>query len=334
MLRRDTTKFLHGGKLCVSTYASLKWMKAEGFSKSSEGAKIVLKSAGHKWYWPPNKAIKCRPLRNWFITLNIMSVQLLRNLTKKALRRWNQNRVPAGRQSLPKMKRLLSPRQPNARRIFWAVRLNAGRWRNCGSILSRKRLSPRSVLRHFEQLFMRKKSGSDVPKRGKNATIRGSSLKKTNPQICKPARSQWPNGIFRRVRPSGDTSSTRTNLLPHGPSETTSCNIYPPPRCSALAGVLRCAPEKTVGLCSSTQKTSGVLGNVEVFEKEVSGKSANPFDIGQLLAAPQAEGVEVLPTEQHSYDMDTDQCFMAESYRMPVYPCEGICDSWNQLSKS
>jgi len=89
-----------------------------------------------------------------------------------------------------------------------------------------------------------------------------------------------------------------------------------------------------MGLCSSSQKASGVFGNVEVFEEKVSGKSANPFDIGQLFATPQAEGAEVLPTEQHSYDMDADKCFMAESYRMPVYSCEGICDSRNQLSKS
>ena len=71
-----------------------------------------------------------------------------------------------------------------------------------------------------------------------------------------------------------------------------------------------------------------------MFKEEVFEESANSFDSGQFLAAPQAESVEVLPAEQYSYDLDADQCFMAESYRMSVYACEGIRNSRNQLSKS
>jgi len=164
--------------------------------------------------------------------------------------------------------------------------------------------------------------------------IQGLSLKKTNPQVCKQTRIQWPDNIFRRVRPSGDTSSTGTNLLPYRPSETFACHLSPPSWCSALAGILRCSSEKAVGLCPFSQKTSGSPGSVEAFKEKVSEKSAHSFDPRQFLAAPQIEGTEVLPTEQYSYDLDTDQCFMAQSYRMPVYSCEGICDSWNQLSKS
>ncbi len=77
-----------------------------------------------------------------------------------------------------------------------------------------------------------------------------------------------------------------------------------------------------------------MFGIVEVFEEEVSGKSANPFNIGQLFTTPQVEGNDILPAEQYPYALDADQCFMAEPYRMPVYSCEGICDSRNQLSES
>jgi len=164
--------------------------------------------------------------------------------------------------------------------------------------------------------------------------IRGLRLKKTNPQVCKQARMQWSDNIFRRVRSSGDTSSTGTKLLPYRPSETFACHLSSPTRRSALVGILRCSSEKAVGLCSSSQTTPGSPGNVEAFKEEVSEKSTHSFDLGQFLAAPQTKGSEVLPTEQYSHDLDTDQCFMAQSYRMPVYSCEGICNSWDQLSQS
>jgi len=71
-----------------------------------------------------------------------------------------------------------------------------------------------------------------------------------------------------------------------------------------------------------------------MFKEEVSEKSANSFDPGQFLAAPQTESNAFLPAEQYSYDLDTDERVMAQSDRMPVYACEGVCDSRNQLSKS
>lgn len=334
MLCRDTTKFLHGGELCVSTYANLKWMKAKGFSESCDAAPIVLKSAGHKWYWLPNKVTKCQPSRNWSIILNIMFVQLSRSLISKALRLWSQSFVRADRQNLLKMTGLLSQRPPSALRTFWAVHSNAGRWKSCVNIWWQKRLFPRSVLKLFAPFCTKEKSGSDAPKRGKSAMIRGLSLKKTNPQVCKQGRIQWPDNIFRRVRPSGDTSSTGTNLLPYRPSETSACHLSSPSRCSALAGILRCSSEKTVGLCSFSQKTSGSPGSVEAFKEKVPEKSTHSFDPGQFLAAPQVESDTVLPTEQHSFDLDTHQCIMAQSYRMSIYTCEGVRDSWYQLSKS
>jgi len=159
--------------------------------------------------------------------------------------------------------------------------------------------------------------------------IRGLRLKKTNSQIRKQTCIQWPDNIFRPVRSFGDTSSTGTKLLSYRPSETFACHLSPSSRCSALAGILRCSSEKIVGLCSSSQKTSGSSGSAEVFKEKISEKSSHSFDFGQFLAASQTEGAEILPTEQYSYGLDSDQCFMAQSYRMPVYSCEGICDSWS-----
>jgi hypothetical protein len=84
-----------------------------------------------------------------------------------------------------------------------------------------------------------------------------------------------------------------------------------------------------VGLCPSTQTTSGSIGSIKAFTEKVSKKSAYPSDIGQLFAAPQGKGVAVLSKEQYSFDLDADQCIMAQSYRMSVYPCKGIRNSWN-----
>jgi len=161
--------------------------------------------------------------------------------------------------------------------------------------------------------------------------IQGLSLKKTNPQVCKQARIQWPHDIIRRIRPVGDSSSAGTNLLPYEPSEKTSCNVYSPAWCSALAGFLRHTQEKAVGLCSASQATSGIPRSIETFKEEVSERPANSSDPGQLLTPPQGKGTALFPEEQYSFDLDTDQCIMAQSYRMPIYPCQGICGSWNQL---
>jgi hypothetical protein len=89
-----------------------------------------------------------------------------------------------------------------------------------------------------------------------------------------------------------------------------------------------------VGLCSASQATSGISGDIETVKKEVFERSTNSLDPGQLFATPQGKGTAVLPEEQYSFDLDADQCIMAQSYRMSVYPCQGIRDSWNQLSKS
>lgn len=327
MLRRDTTKLLHGGELCVSTYANLKWMKVKRFSEFCDAVPILSKSVVLRWSWLRNRAIKCRPLRNWFITLNTMFEPLSRNLMNEGWRCWSRSLVRAGQQNLPKMTRPLSQKLPNARLTFWAVLSNVGLLKNCVSIFLKKRLFALSALKLFVQSCTKGKSNSDALRPGKNATIQGLSLKKTDSQICKQTCLQWPNCSVRRVWPFGDSASTGTKLLSYRPSETSACNIYASSRCSALAGVLRCTSEKALGLCSTPQEASGITGAIEAVEKQVSERSTHPFDPGQLWPAPQTESTAVLSAEQYSYDLDTDQCFMAESYRMSVYSCEGICYS-------
>jgi hypothetical protein len=143
MLCRDTTKFLHGGELCISTYATSKWIKVEEFSKSRDAAQIASKSAVPRRCLHRNRAIKYQSLRNWFITLNIMFELLSRNLMNKEWQPWNQNRILVVRQSLSRMTKPLSQKLQNIRRTFWAVLLSDGLWKNSGSIWWQKILKLR-----------------------------------------------------------------------------------------------------------------------------------------------------------------------------------------------
>jgi hypothetical protein len=334
--RRNNCKelFIERDFLCVCMPETSVWTKVKEFNGYSDAAPAGSKSAALRWFSPPIRAIKYLLSQNWFTTPNIMFVRSSRNLISTALKHWIRNLGRAARQNLQKMTKLLSPRQPNARRTFWAALSNAGRWKNCVSIWWPKGSFPLSVSRLFARFCTKKKSDSGEQRPGKNATIRSSNLKKTDSQVCKPSRLQRPDNILRRIRSFGDSSCSGAGLVSQQPPQKVACDIYPASRCSSLDVVLRCTSEKTMGIRSSTQKTSGSARCVEAASRTVSHASADTFDSGQFLAAPQAEGVGVLPSEQYSHDLDTDQCIMAESYRMSVHTCERICDSWNQLSKS
>ena len=334
MLCRDTTKFIYGGELCVSTYATSKWMKVKEFSESYDVAQTASKSAAPKWCWLLSKVIKYRSLRNWFITLNIMFELLSRNLMNEEWQRWNQSRVRVVRQSLLRMTKPLSQKLQNAHQTFWAVLLSDGLWKNFGSIWWQKILYFRYVLKHFVRFCTKGKLNSGEPKHGKNATTQDLNPKKTDSKVRKSASLQRANGCFRRVWSIGDSSSAGSGLVSQRSSKTSSCNIYSSSRCSALAGFLRCTSENTVGLCSQEKASSGNIECFEAASQQVSGKATDSFNSGQFLSASQTKGVEVLSTEQYSHDMDADQRIMAESYRVPVYSCKGICHSWNGLSGS
>lgn len=223
----------------------------------------------------------------------------------------------------------LSPRPPNARQTFLVVRSNDGRWKSCVSIWLLRKSFPPSVLKRFARFCTKGRSGFDEPRHGRNAMTRSSSLKKTDSQICKSACTKRPYGIIRRIRPVRSSATSRTGLVPYRSSEKIAGNLHAAAWCSALAGVLRCSSEKVVGLYSTSQKASGNPWSIETFAKQVSGKSKNSFDSGQLLAASQTESASILPTKQHSFDLDADERFMAQSNRMSIYSCEGICASGN-----
>src|SRR4030042_6929863 len=257
MLRKDTAKFLQGGKLCVFTYVNLEWPKGKKFSKFCDAVPTGLKSGGRKWCLRPNRVIRCQPLQNLSTTLNIMFGLLSKNLTRTVLRLWNRSLVRAVRPNLPRMTRLLSRKRRNVRQTFWIAPSNAGLWKNCESIFSRKKSFLRLALKHFAGCCMKTRSGSGEPRPGRNATTRSSSLKKTDTQICKPACTKWPDGVIRRIRSVGSSASARTGLVSYRPSQKTAGHLHSSARRSALAGVLRCPSEKDLGLCPTPQKASG-----------------------------------------------------------------------------
>jgi hypothetical protein len=319
--------------LCVCTPETFVSAKASKFSGFSAAAPVGLRFAVPKWCSPLIRGIKYLRLPNWSIIPNIMFERLSRTLTTVDLRHWTPDRGRADRMNSPRMTRHLSLKRPSVRRIFWAVRLSDGRWKNCGTIFWPKRSSRRSALRRFGVFCMRKRSSFDARRHGKSATTRDWRLKKTDSPVCKSARSEWSHHFLRRVWASGNPAAAGTGLVPNRPSETTAGHVYPPLWGTALASLLRCPQEEAMGLHAAPQAASGVSGSLEAFAEKVSPRAANSPDSGQLLAAPQRESAAVLPHKQYSFDLDADQCIMAQSYRMSVHPCQRICDSWNLLSK-
>jgi hypothetical protein len=320
--------------LCVCTPETFVSARVSTFSGFSAAAPVGLRCVEPRLFWPPIRGIKCLPLPTWFIIPSIMFGRLSRTLTTAALKLWIQSRVRVDRMNSPKMTRHLLPKPPSVRRIFWAVPLSDGRWKNCGSIFLPKRSSRRSALKHFGGFCMRKRSNFDARKHGKSATTRSLTLKKTDSPVRKPARGQWSHDFIRRVWPSGNSAATRAGLVRNRPSEAVAGHVYPTPRGAALACLLRCPQEKAVGLYAASQTASGIPGCIEAFTEEVSQRATHSSDFGQLFAAPQRESAAVLQQEQYSFDLDANQCIMAQSYRMSVHPCQGIRHSWNQLSKS
>ena len=319
--------------LCVCMPETSVSVKANTFSGFSAAVPVGSRSAGPKWCWPPIRDTKYLRLPNWFTILNIMFGRLSKTLMNGASKLWNPSHDRVDRMNSPRTTRHLSLKQRNARRIFWGAHLSDGRWRNFANILLPRRLFLRSVSKHFGVFCMRKRSSFDVRKHGKSVTTRSFNLKKTDPTVCKPARSQWSHDFIRRVWSSGNPASTGAGLVRNRPPETVAGHLYPNPRRATLAGLLRCSREKAVGLHAASKTASGVSGSLEVVKEEVSQRAANSSDLGQLLATPQGESTAVLPHKQYSFDLDANQRIMAQSYRVSIHPCQGIRHSWNQLSK-
>jgi hypothetical protein len=69
-----------------------------------------------------------------------------------------------------------------------------------------------------------------------------------------------------------------------------------------------------VGLCPQEKASPGNIECFETASQQVSETAADSFNSGQFLAAPQKGSAAVLPPKQYSYDLDSDQCIMVESY--------------------
>ena len=256
--------------LCVCTQETSALVKGNKFNVYFDAVPAVLKFAVPKLCWPLIRVTKFLQSPTWFITPNTMFGQLSKILTNAASKPWSPSLDRADRMNLLKMTRHLSPKRLTVLPIFWAALLSDGPLRNCKNISLPKKSYLRLVLKHFAVFCMRKRLSLGVTKHGKNATTQSLSLKKTDSQVCKPARIQRPDDFIRRVRPSGNSTSAWTELLPYRPSETTSGNIYSSSWCSALAGVLRYTRETVVGVYPPSQTTSGIFGSIEAFTKEVS----------------------------------------------------------------
>jgi hypothetical protein len=88
-----------------------------------------------------------------------------------------------------------------------------------------------------------------------------------------------------------------------------------------------------LGIYPQPKTTPGNAWGLETSSQKVSSLAANPSDIGQLFAASQGCCEAVLPEEQCAFDLDADECIMAQSNRMSVYAGERICLSQLRLRK-
>ena len=327
----NLVRFLRGGCLCVCMSGSFNSMKADTCSRFFGKAKTASKFAGHRLFSPRHRDSKPRQLPNDFTFQPVMFAASLSSLTKKGLSFSNLNMASAGPKNSARSKRALLSRRPCVRRTCWEDPLGDGLWQSCVNISSRKRLSYPSVWRRFGRFCEAVKSGCDAQKRGRNAMIRTFGLKKTDSQIRKEIGSRWSDGRLRRVRAAGGSSSGRPVLVSQAGSSA--CDIYKTLRRSALAGVLRCSRRQALGIYPQPKTTSGDAWSFETSSQKVSGLAANPSDTGQLFAAPQECCEAVLPEEQCAFDLDADECVMAQSNRVSVYAGEGICLSQLRLRK-
>ena len=306
-------------------------MKADTCSRSFGEAKTASKSAEHKLSFLRHRVSKCRKLLNDFTFRSSTFAASLGSSTKKALPPSNRSTELEDQKNSARSKRVLLSRRPYVRLIFWADPLDDGLWPSCVNISSGKRLSYLSVWKHFGRFCEAVKSGCDAQKRGRNATIRTFGLKKTDSQICKESCGRQPDSCFRRVRAAGGSSSGRPVLVSQTGSPAS--DVHKTLRRSALAGVLRCSRRPALGIYPQPKTTPGNAWSFETSSQKVSCLAANPSDIGQLFAASQGCCEAVLPEEQCAFDLDADECVMAQPNRMSVYAGERICFSQLRLRK-
>lgn len=119
--------------------------------------------------------------------------------------------------------------------------------------------------------------------------------------------------------PDAYPSSGRPKLAADQKPKSAACNLHSQAWSSPLAGFLRCSCRQTVGTYPETEAFSRVFGGAETDAETLSAMPTHTLDTGQFFSAWHTGCSKVVLPKQCSFDMDTDECLMAQSNRMPVH---------------
>lgn len=325
--------FTCGDSLCAFMSVKSVHRKDASFNVSSAVTASALKSDDRRLFWPRLRAAGSPTLLDASISRHNTSEPLSKTSTPVVLRLSLPNTAEDAPKNSPKSSEVSLSRPPFVRRTFSGDRLDAGRWGNSESSSSIRTSLILSALRQFGGFSSPQKSGCDVQRPGKNATIRSWRLKKSDSPLCESSCRQWPDDFLRRVWPLGDPSSGRPKLAAEQEPKSAACNLHSEAWSSPLAGFLRCSCRQAVGIYPKTEAFSRVFSGAEVDAKVLSKAATDTFDTGQLFSTWHTGCSKVVSPKQCSFDMDTDECVMAQSNRMPVHSGQGVRDSKFQLSR-
>lgn len=326
--------FTCGDSLCAFMSVKLVHRKDASFSVSSAVTATALKSDEGRLFWPRLRAAEFPTLPDGSTSRHNTSEPLSKTSTPVALRLSLPNTAEDAPKNSPKSSEVSLLRPPFVRQTFSDDRLDAGRWENSESSSSTRISLILSALRQFGGLSSLQKSGCDAQRPGRNATIRSWRLKKSDPPLCESACRQRPDDFLRRVWPLGDPSSGRPKLAAEQEPKSAPCNLHSQAWSSPLAGFLRRPCRQAVGIYPQTEAFSRIFGGAEADAETLSAVPTHTLDTGQFFSAWHTGCSKVVLPKQCSFDMDTDECLMAESHRMPVHSGQGVRDSKFQLSRA
>ena len=325
--------FTCGDSLCAFMFVKSVHRRDASFNVSSAVTASALKSDERRLFWPRRRAAGFPTLPDASTSRHNTSEPLSKTSTPVALRLSLPNTAEDAPENSPKSSEVSLLRPPFVRRTFSGDRLDAGRWGNSESSSSTRISLILSALRQFGGFSSPQKSGCDAQKPGKNATIRSWRLKKSDSPLCESACRQWPDDFLRRVWPLGDSSSGRPKLAAEQEPKSAACNLHSEAWSSPLAGFLRCSCRQAVGIYPKTEAFSRVFSGAEADEETLFAVPTHTLDPGQFFSAWHTGCSKVVLPKQCSFDMDTDECVMAQSNRMPVHSGQGVRDSKFQLSR-
>ncbi len=325
--------FTCGDSLCAFTSVKSVHRRDTSFNVSSAVTATALKSDERRLSWPRLRAAGFPTLPDASTSRHNTSEPLSKTSTPVALRLSLPNTAEDAPKNSPKSSEVSLSRPPFVRQTFSGDRLDAGRWGNSESSSSTRISLILSALRQFGGFSSPQKSGCDAQRPGKNATIRSWRLKKSDSPLSESACRQWPHDFLRRVWPLGDPSSGRPKLAAEQEPKSAACNLHSEARSSPLAGFLRRPYRQVVGTYPKTEAFSRVFGGAEADAETLSAVPTHTLDPGQFFSAWHSRCSKVVSPKQCSFDMDTDECVMAQSNRMPVHSGQGVRDSKFQLSR-